>query len=339
MSNSCQFLAEDPPEHQLVRDVVYSAVIPVIASIGFVLNGFCTFAAIRSTLNSVTLSYLLSLTISNTGLMIVAVPWLLYKSADPLKCMTFSAAFYHAHLELPFMNTLATFSLYVLVCTSVERYFSVCHPAIFRRIHKRSVAQTSLLVSLLMALAVNAVLFLNRQQVVCDDCWTTQVAEEITKSQGWIAYICCLQVFTRFLPCLLLIVLNVRMIIKLRRIIRKRGDMTTNAVSTSVLNTPNNSQLNLSVNMVKKKASPLLPTHDEKRLMRLLSGAVCLLAVCIMTAGVGALFSEEQLEFQAIANTLELLNYSSISLVFCMCNNDIRRWMRLIVTCNFISSR
>ena len=319
----------EPPDD--LRQTVYAVISPVILAFGLLLNTFSLFAAAKSALNSVALSYLLSLILSNVALMILAVPWLIHRSSDQAECHTHSNAFYHAYIEPPLLNWMTTFSTYVLVCMSFERYVSITHPGFFRRIHILSKAQIVLVSSLLLALVIHIPMFL-KQMMTCSDCWTTVLNIQVTSTTSWLAYTWIVQMLSRFLPCAALVFLNISAIVKYRRIINKRSKMTTNAVSNSQLNTPSSSLTNLNNVKIPKKP-PSQSSQDEKRQLRLLSGLVCLVALCIIPAGVAALLPSQYSTFRVVVEALELFHHAVVSFVICLCNNDIHRRLRKMITC------
>lgn len=337
-NTSCFPSADEPPDVAELRNVTYAIIMPVILAFGFLLNTFSLLVAGQSALNSVALSYLFAMILSNTFLMIFAVPWLVHRSSEPSECYSHSNAFYHAYFEPVILNWMATFSTYILLCMSIERFVSVTHPAFFRRIHLLPRARAALLVFLCLSLAIHVPMYL-KNSVACPECWTVMVNIHTTTSLPWRAYIWISQIMARFVPCAALIILNITTIFKYRRIINKRCHMTTEAVSMSQINTPNCSLTNLS--SVKKKAMPSPSSQDEKRQLRILSGLVCLVAVCIVPTGVAALlpYSDgyQYYTFRVVVEALELFHHSVVSFVICLCNNDIHGRIRKMITCNSAS--
>lgn len=337
-NTSCLYSDDEPPDVQQLRHVVYGVTMPVILSFGLLVNIFSLLAAARSALNSVTLSYLLSLISSNLSLMILAIPWLGYRNSEYSKCHVHSDAFYHAYVEPLLINWMLTFSTYVLLCMSIERYISVSYPGFFRSIHRMSKARAVLIGSLLLSFLIFVPLFL-KHIVVCSECWRVELNTDLNNKTAWQAYIWICQLLARFLPSLALIVLNITTIIKYRGIIGKRNRMTTDAVSASQHNTPNTSLTNLSaVNNKKRSAAQLNQSYrDEKRQLWLLSGLVCLVAVCIIPVGVSALLVRTQpyqyYTFQVVVEALELFHHAVVSFVICLCNNDIHRRLEKAITC------
>lgn len=272
----CAYFELDYPVE--VRLIAYEIVIPVIISFGFFLNSISLYGIhSSSTINGVSLLYLSCLTWSNWILMIFCVPWIIGRTS--IKCQTVSSIFYHAYIELAFLNSTATFSLYVLTCMSVERYFSVVHPTYFHRIHRMKRARIALAISALVSFIIQVPTFLNFIPAEC--CQITNIS--VTDTPYWRAYLWVNQIFSRFLPSIALIYLNVRMMVKYRRVIRKRGQMT--AGSSSQLNTPSNSILRL--NQINSKSTVPLPgpNPDEMRMLILLTGVVVLVVICIIPAG------------------------------------------------------
>ncbi|XP_046449860.1 probable G-protein coupled receptor AH9.1 [Daphnia pulex] len=339
-NTSCFPSADEPPDVTDLRNVTYAIIMPVILALGFLFNTFSLCVAGQSALNSVALSYLIALISSNLSLMILAVPWLIHRSSEPSECYSHSDAFYHAYIEPVLLNWMATFSTYILLCMSIERFLSVTHPALFRRIHLLPRARAALLVFLCLSFAIHVPMYL-KQIVICPECWTLTINIDTITSSSWTAYICVSQIMARFIPCAALIILNISTIFKYRRIINKRSRMTSEAVSMSQINTPNCSLTNLS-SVFKKKTLPSSSSQEEKRQLKILSGLVCLVAVCIVPAGVAALLPYDADDggyyryytLGVVVEALELFHHSVVSFVICLCNNDIHRRVRKMITCN-----
>ncbi|XP_057378738.1 uncharacterized protein LOC130700774 [Daphnia carinata] len=338
MNNSSCSSVDEPPDVTALRHLTYAIIMPVILAFGMLFNTFSLVAAARSKLNSIALSYLFAIILSNLTLMILAVPWIMHRASESDQCYSHTTAFYHANIEPILLNWLATFSTYVLLCMSIERFVSVVQPSLFHRIHVLSRAILALVTSLCLCLIIHLPMY-PKWSITCPDCWSVTIANDVTSTTLWWIYICTSQTMARFVPCAALIILNIITIFKYRRIINKRSRMTTNAVSASQTNTPSNSMNNLS--FVRKKIVLSASSLDEKRQLKFLSGLVCLVAVCIVPAGVAALLpypdEYEYYVFSVVVEALELFHHSVISLVICMCNNDIHRRVRKMITCNSVS--
>lgn len=338
MNNTSCSTVDEPPDVAGLLNLTYAIIMPVILAFGLLFNTFSLFAAARSALNSIALSYLFAIIFSNLSLMILAVPWLIHRASERNQCYSHAMAFYHANIEPILLNWLTTFSTYVLLCMSVERFVSVIHPSLFHRIHQLPRAVYALVTCLCLCIAIHVPVYL-KWSVTCPDCWSVTIDKDLISTPEWWIYLYISQTMARFAPCAALVILNTITIFKYRRIINKRSRMTTNAVSASQTNTPNNSMNNLS--FVKKKIVLSPSSQDEKRQLKLLGGLVCLVALCIVPAGVAALlpYSDgyQYNTFSVVVESLELFHHSVISLVICMCNNDIHRRVRKMITCNSAS--
>lgn len=335
-NTSCFPSIDEPPDLTSLRHLAYGIIFPVILAIGFFFNTFSLLAACRSALNSIALSYLMAMITSNLSLMILAIPWLISRSTNPDQCRTHSDVIYHVYIEPVLLNWMTTFSTYVLMCMSVERYVSVSHPGFFRRIHRLPRARAALYICLLTSLIIHVPMFL-KQTWTCAECWTIRLNIEVVESWYWLVYIWTSQIVARFLPCVILIVLNTITVVKYRQLIFKRSAMTTDAISQC--NTPNSSLNNLSTVIKTKKPTISSSSQDEKRQMKLLSGLVCLVAVCIVPTGVAVLLppSSQHFILWIVVEGLELFHHSVVSFVICLFNNDIQRRLKKMITCNSAS--
>ena len=325
--DDCFFESIYPPQ---VRRVAYGIVIPIVAGLGLLLNTFAILAVYFSTgLNGVTKLYMLWLSLANWALAILSIPWLIDRSYVTC-CRTPSNVFYHAHIELVLLNVAATFSVYLLTCMSVERYFSVVRPAYFRLIHRIPRARAAIIVAAIASVVIQTPMFLTFKTA---DCCPADNAT-VTRTIGWLAYMWTNEILTRFVPCAALVFLNVALMFKYRRVIQKRGRMTAN--SASQLNTPSSSIANLSVHQIQRQ-KPVTPSHEDKRLLILLTGVVTLVLLCLLPAGVAVLLPRSPV-FNAVTDGLELFHFAIVSFIFCLCNGDLQQRLWLMITCNSISS-
>ena len=225
---------------------------------------------------------------------------------------------------------------------SIQRYVSVCRPASFRRIYKPRTMQSSLVISVVVSVVIQIPRMFNRRMDTCrtsdsapGSCkqWISRPDMQVMNSIEWKAYLWTSEALIRWIPCLLLIILNLITIVRYRGVIKKRKQMTSRAVSTSSVNV---SSMRVSV------TTPLSPSHsDEKRLLILMIAMLIVFICCLIPAGLVTLFYQpssvddyDYRIFFSTAHCLQLLYFSVIHLLCCLSNHDIRKELWFMMTCN-----
>lgn len=352
---------------------------PLIASVGIVLNGLSLVALVRSCYDckmmrqkTTTLqTYLCVLAVSNLCIMALYLPFLddptLHDQVDPQ--WTRGQVIYHCFVQVPLLNAAMAFSIYIMISMSVERFICVYRPQLFRRVHSGGVACAALVASFIVAVACQ-VPFLFKCQVRCandtdyERCYWIEDAG-VTSAASWIALSWMSTIVARLGPCIVLTVLNVSIIVRLKKIVLKRQRMTncpctvTEAVTAAAAATATTSAGNADrfasspldgVSAERFASAPLdgasAAKHeqhdaDEMSVYLILSVMIVFFVLCLIPSACALMAYRETFlndysvqMFRITANALELSNYAVILLLCSLSSHQIRKQFSIILTCN-----
>ncbi|XP_065155403.1 probable G-protein coupled receptor B0563.6 isoform X1 [Atheta coriaria] len=336
LSNSTKF-EESTSE---VRRVAYQIIAPLTVAMGIfgnVLN--LLVITTKPFIKGSTRVYLTALAISDVTVMITTIPMVVRWNYSQSK--SFEAAFYYAHIELFLNNTFIASSVFIVVCLTVERYFSVCLPTKFRNVHSIRVAKFAILGCYGTAILVSAPLTALKN--VCRlnftgrrDCveWDFHENEAITDTIYWKIYLFISEGLVRFGPCVVLSVLNVLIIRKFRIITNKRK-----ILREALIRTRNRDVFDQESKAKYKKALRSKKYHEEKRLIALLHAIVVLFFITMTPSAILSLVYSESQEawfgfqvFRAAANNLELANFAMNFYVYFFCSKEFRSALGQFIT-------
>ncbi|XP_049780407.1 probable G-protein coupled receptor AH9.1 [Schistocerca cancellata] len=225
-------------------------------------------------------------------------------------------AFYHAHLELFLGNACLGVGVMMLLALTVERYVSVCRPGRARALSGPPRLPV-VLIPLLTFAAYMPTAFRWRLSA-CSDPSTggllyRRVANHLLEgSLLYDVYKVALELVFKVCPTLLLAALNLRIMLVYRRSCERRRRMT----------------------LCRSASSDHDDTRhfaEERRLVLLLGSTSILFLVCVspmvilnVTLSQGNLSRFPYQVFRAVANLLEVTNYSLTFYIYCLFSEDFR---------------
>ncbi|XP_049958263.1 probable G-protein coupled receptor AH9.1, partial [Schistocerca serialis cubense] len=225
-------------------------------------------------------------------------------------------AFYHAHLELFLGNACLGVGVMMLLALTVERYVSVCRPGRARALSGPPRLPV-VLIPLLTFAAYMPTAFRWRLSA-CTDPSTggllyRRVANHLLEgSLLYDVYKVALELVFKVCPTLLLAALNLRIMLVYRRSCERRRRMT----------------------LCRSASSDHDDTRhfaEERRLVLLLGSTSILFLVCVspmvilnVTLSQGNLSRFPYQVFRAVANLLEVTNYSLTFYIYCLFSEDFR---------------
>ncbi len=118
----------------MINHVAYNYVALFIVAIGIFGNLLNIIVLRRPKLKGVMYVYLLGLAVSNLAVLVIAVPAVLSLTA-PSCTPNYATAYFYAHLMMPLLNGFMAWSVYIIICMTVNRYISIYMPTYFQRIH------------------------------------------------------------------------------------------------------------------------------------------------------------------------------------------------------------
>ncbi|KYN01260.1 hypothetical protein ALC62_07879 [Cyphomyrmex costatus] len=225
-------------------------------------------------------------------------------------------AFYHAHLELFLGNGCLGVGVMMLLALTVERYVSVCHPGQ----HTQPLCGPPHLTVVLIPLATFLVYLpsvFRGEITTCllgpDGPLIYQRRDNQTFLNSWYyqVYKVVLEVVYKVAPTIFLAGFNLRIMIVYRRSCERRRRMTLSRTVSS-------------------DEDPRT-FAEERRLMLLLGSTSILFLVCVSPMVIlNVTLSESNLNnyayqvFRALANLLEVINYSITFYIYCLFSEDFR---------------
>ncbi|CAH0546618.1 unnamed protein product [Brassicogethes aeneus] len=225
----------------------------------------------------------------------------------------FVPAFYFAHLELFLGNGCLGIGVMMLLALTLERYVSVCHPGHARPI-LGSPRRAVCLIPAATFLLYMPIIFRSQIRACRLDGVTLYQRQEsftYTEHTVYSIYKVALEFIFKVVPVILLAALNLRILIVYRRSCEKRRKMTLSR-TTSGEEDP------------RKFA-------EERRLVLLLGSTSILFLVCVtpmvilnVTLSDNNLLNYPYQVFRALANLLEVTNYSITFYIYCLFSEDFR---------------
>ncbi|XP_020290788.1 probable G-protein coupled receptor B0563.6 isoform X2 [Pseudomyrmex gracilis] len=224
-------------------------------------------------------------------------------------------AFYHAHLELFLGNGCLGVGVMMLLALTVERYVSVCHPG-----HTRPLCGPPHLTVVLIPLATFLVYLPSVFRGEITTCllepsgpliYQKRENQSFLNSWYYQVYKVVLEVVFKVAPTIFLAGFNLRIMIVYRRSCERRRRMT---LSRTVSNDEDPRTF-----------------AEERRLILLLGSTSILFLVCVSPMVIlNVTLSEKNLSnypyqvFRALANLLEVINYSITFYIYCLFSEDFR---------------
>ena len=258
----------------LIYNVAFKIVAMVIVAIGIMGNILNLIVLTRPKLKGVMYVYLVGLAISNLSVLITAIPALMAiaKSPEPMYSNSYVLSFFFAHLEIPLLNAFMAASVYIIIGMTVNRYISIYKPTHFQRIHTFKNAYLAIAASFLFGSLLHVPLaFQNNVYELCTDdtdkmpkdyCNRTETEdpggggrltvehpikyicnektyvvcgnEDYTKHWVFSVYIYFSESLLRFGPIITLTILNILIIARFNRIVRRREVLKGNNPAASI---------------------------------------------------------------------------------------------------------
>jgi len=104
-----------------IHYVAYGIIAKIIVAVGIFGNILNLIVLTRPKLRGVMYTYLVGLAASNLCVLVSAIPALSFL-AHGRTTQYYTIAFFQAHLALPVLNTFMAASVYIMICTTVNRY-------------------------------------------------------------------------------------------------------------------------------------------------------------------------------------------------------------------------
>ncbi|KAI4489100.1 hypothetical protein M0804_004598 [Polistes exclamans] len=293
LSMEDQEILEDPRTPTL-RRISYSIVLPAICCLGIIGNMLNLLVLTRRNMRGTAYIYMRGYSVAALLAILFCIPFAfrVFIHKETGQWNNWPQAFYHAHLELFLGNGCLGVGVMMLLALTVERYVSVCHPGQ----HTRPLCGPP---HLTVALIPLATFLLYLPSIFRSEVTTCLLAPggsliyqkrentSFLHSLFYQVYKIVLEVVFKIAPTILLAGFNLRIMVVYRRSCERRRRMT---LSRTVSNDEDSR------------------TFAEERRLILLLGSTSILF----------------LVFRALANLLEVLNYSITFYIYCLFSEDFR---------------
>ncbi|XP_037779020.1 probable G-protein coupled receptor B0563.6 [Penaeus monodon] len=212
-------------EHEEVHWAVYQIVFPVLVSIGVLANLLNLVVLSRPAMKGVSYRYLNHLAVSDLMYLLFNVPFCLeaFSKISHEMPVPRPAAFYYAHVGIPLVNLFLTMSEYIVVWLSYDRCLAVCRPHKFSSKQRLEVVRVRCLMSLALTICVYSLSPLS-QTFCCEGADCCVIDSTFTKENvNWYtAYELFREIYSRFLPAIIITCFNAAIIYTLRQLKRER---------------------------------------------------------------------------------------------------------------------
>ncbi|XP_015124101.1 probable G-protein coupled receptor B0563.6 [Diachasma alloeum] len=311
-------ILEDPRTASLKR-VCYGIVLPAICCLGIIGNILNLVVLTRRNMRGTAYIYMRGYSAAALLAILFCIPFalrvLIHKETG--RWNNWSQAFYHAHLELFLGNACLGVGVMMLLALTVERYVSVCHPGQ----HTRPLCGPPHLTVSLIPLATFLVYLPSVFRGEVTTCLVSSGGPLIYQKRDNLSFMhsvfyqiykIVLEVVFKVAPTILLAGFNLRIMIVYRRSCERRRRMTLSRTVSSGDEDPRT-------------------FAEERRLVLLLSSTSILFLVCVSPMVIlNVTLSESNLSlypyqvFRALANLLEIINYSITFYIYCLFSEDFR---------------
>merc|ERR1712080_678415 len=144
---------------------------------------------------------------------------------------TYSQAFYHTYLELYFGNGFLATAVYMLLALTFERFISVCHPSWARAFNSCDRAYRVVLAIPMFCFLVSFPKIFEDETIRCETFGGEYIFQkrdnlEVVHNHYFIAYNWFLQAVFRICPTIIIVLANILIISRYRRVCEKRTQMT-----------------------------------------------------------------------------------------------------------------
>lgn len=307
------------------RLVAYGVIAPVVITVGMVGNILTILLLRKPQFRGVTYTYFLALAVSDLLSLFFSISLMVH--LVQVATRAYSTAVWYSYFEILFVNAPMSASVLIVVCVTVDRFFSVCRPQDFKGIHTMRHARKGIAGAVVVAFLMWLPTCMIKQPLEHDACNTTffeppdngtwwVACMMPTLEQPWyVGYLWTRQTVVAFAPIVALVVMNVLIVKEYIQIRDRRRELDGDSS--------------------RDPAAAEGRRKDDKNLINLLRAVIISFFVTLVPAGVfNSMYSETlstELEyeiFRAFANDLEILNHALNFYLYIVCSKPIRAAIR-----------
>lgn len=274
-----------------------------------------------------TYKYFLVLAVSDLVSLVLSVSVFVHiiKEASPF----YATAVWYSHLENYLANVPLSTSVLIVVCVTVDRFYSIYRPAKFSTFHTESFIHKALLAALVISAIVWLPVCFIKMPKEAGDCessyfqppdnrtwWVACMIKDSLLNPWYFAYSWSREIIVIFIPVGILTVLNLMTMREFLRIRKKRKLMMINSVLSRVQGMFSSKEVRY---------------REDKNLIKLLTAVIVSFFLTMVPAGIlNAIYTENLSSaydfevFRAVANDLEILNHALNFFMYILCSRNIR---------------
>ncbi|KAI8126825.1 hypothetical protein FF38_03110 [Lucilia cuprina] len=321
------YITNEDPRTEALREYSYGIILPIICALGIIGNVLNLIVLTRRNMRGTAYIYMRAYSTAALLAIVFAIPFgirmLVHK--DRGQWEEFGPAFYTAHLELFLGNGCLGVGVMMLLILTIERYVSVCHPSFTRPVMgppglivflTTMITFVIYLPSVFRGELIKCVLQTDGRFV-----YFRRDNNAFLRTIFYSIYKVMLEVLFKLIPTVLIAGLNLRIMMVYRQTCEKRRKMTSSRAS-------------------------YIKDAEERRLFLLLGSTSILFLVCVspmailhMTIASEVLPSFSFQVFRALANLLELTNYSITFYIYCLFSEDFRNTLMRTIKWPWIKSQ
>ncbi|KAL7635866.1 UNVERIFIED_CONTAM: hypothetical protein RMT77_013683 [Armadillidium vulgare] len=320
--------------------VAYLYIMPILISTGVITNLINIYALYdlsqtkdkKQKGSATTYMYLNWLSVSQLLACVSIIPSLMNLNRENL---SFGWAFYYAHFEIFSMNSLTSTCVYIVVGLSVDRFVAVCKPHSYSVLSRVRLALFRILASFMLPPVIYTPL-----------CFFQRVEENVNKTgyipventnvadhRFWIFWNIGVEFCHRLIPAVFIVVLNVCIILKFKKMRNVSGKSHGNKSNSSEQNEGGKRQID-------SKTSACKTTQEqETKMFALLMGVIIVFLTTTLPAAYLGLtdtfghkyYSFEFEVFRAVANLLEILGFSLNFLLYFFLVPQVRKKLEALL--------
>lgn len=306
------------------ESTLYDTIFQIVLVLGLVGNSINLAVLSRPSLRGVTYVYLFWLAISDFAYLAVNVAVYVVEWFDPELLFTYGVMFAMCHFTFALSNMFATSSAFIVTVLTIDRHRAVSEP--LRPKNKVIRRRPAITIACAIALAVVLYVPVTFQTMLQASVLTRVVSLEegggsanhsetlysckispVTDLAAFKVYVYCREIISRVAPIVLVTLLNVRIILALKRHQQDREDLACSAERERVV--------------------------EERRLVKLLIAIVLMFLVCTTPQMLSwMLVSKDAIEtsalfnvFDSISDLLIAVNAASNFYLYCFCSKAVRR--------------
>ncbi|XP_047496084.1 probable G-protein coupled receptor AH9.1 [Penaeus chinensis] len=307
------------------RFIAYGVVAPITVAVGIVGNLLTIVLLRQPQFRGVTFTYFLVLALSDLISLCMFVSMMVHFQHE--ETLSFSTAVWYAYFELFMVNVPMSVSVLVVVCITVDRFYSVCRPTHFAAIHTERCARLAIAGSVAFAVLVWLPVCFLLHPVECVELscsppdnrtwWAVRFNNELFPEDWYRPYAWVRQVLLAFIPIILLVVLNALTLRGFLRLRARRAEMARSSASGSL-------QLTVSSSAEGRH-------RKEQHLIPLLVAVMITFSATMLPSGiVDAIHTDDPEDeatyevFRALGNNLEVLSHALNFYMYILCSRTIR---------------